>query len=157
MKRMKEFSCCFTGHRVISSKDIAELMTNLELEIENLIHKGVTNFICGGALGFDTVCASMIISMKQMGYNIKLHMAIPCKGQEENWHYNQIKLYNEIIAEADKVDYLQQAYSDGCMLKRNMYIVDKSSYCISYLRRSWGGTKKTVEYATKKGLKLIKL
>lgn len=59
---MKKFTCCFTGHRNLPAGKIVKI---LDREIENLIDKGVTHFISGGALGFDQIAASLIIYKKE--------------------------------------------------------------------------------------------
>lgn len=44
-------TCCFTGHRTLPAKKIEKIMMKLDREIENLIAKGMTDFISGGAIG----------------------------------------------------------------------------------------------------------
>ena len=58
---------------------------------------------------------------------------------------------------ADKVVYTEQAYTRGCMHKRNRHLVDNSSVCVCYLNRESGGTAYTVDYAGKQGLEIINL
>ncbi|NLO84719.1 MAG: DUF1273 domain-containing protein [Clostridiales bacterium] len=67
------FACCFTGHRNLPAKKIEKIILNLDREIENLIAKGITDFISGGAIGFDQIAASLIIAKKKMG-NAKIKM-----------------------------------------------------------------------------------
>lgn len=43
------------------------MVKRLDREVENLIGLGVTNFISGGALGFDQIAASLIVAKKEMG------------------------------------------------------------------------------------------
>lgn len=77
-------TCCFTGHRNLPAKKIEKIILNLDREIENLIAKGVTDFISGGAIGLDQIAASLILAKKEMGNaNIRLIFALPCKNQEE--------------------------------------------------------------------------
>ena len=63
----KNNTCCFSGHRVLSKKKIESIIKRLHEKIDQLIKNGVTTFISGGAIGFDIICASMIISKKQQG------------------------------------------------------------------------------------------
>ena len=46
-------------------------------------------------------------------------------------------------------------YFNGCMQKRNQYMVDTSSVLIAVYDGVSGGTKNTVEYAKKKDKKII--
>ena len=49
----KSKTVCFSGHRIFSDPD-AEIKNRLIAVITNCIKDGYTNFISGGALGFDT-------------------------------------------------------------------------------------------------------
>jgi uncharacterized phage-like protein YoqJ len=50
---MKNYTCCFTGHRKIKDTDLPTIKKHLETEVENLINQGVKYFCTGGAIGFD--------------------------------------------------------------------------------------------------------
>ena len=89
-----ERTCCFTGHRKLPAKKIDTIVFNLNKEIERLIKEGVTTFLSGGALGFDQIAASLIATKKEMGYNIRLVMALPCRGQDDLWTAKEKQLYN---------------------------------------------------------------
>lgn len=80
---MKECTCCFTGHRKLPKEKIEQLIVALDREVDRLIGQGVTTFISGGALGFDQVAASLVIAKKEMGRDIRLVFALPCRNQDE--------------------------------------------------------------------------
>ena len=147
-------TCCFSGHRKISALMTIELTLKMKKEIEALIKEGYENFICGGALGFDTICALTVIKLKVKYPNIKLILALPCKEQTKNWQQKDIDVYDKIMEESDEVVYTSINYDKGCMFKRNRYMVDNSSCCIYYLNKQSGGTAYTVKYANEHGLKL---
>ena len=63
--------------------------------------------------------------------------------------------YLNLIEKADKIKYVSDEYFDGCMQKRNRYMVDNSSILIAYLYSNMGGTKYTVNYAEKNGKNII--
>lgn len=152
---MKEHTCCFTGHRKLPQNKIENIVLNLALEVDNLIAQGVTDFISGGALGFDQIAASLIIAKKEMGLKIRLIFALPCKNQDEFWDDEQKRLYHNILAEADETIYVSEEYSNGCMKKRNRYMVDHSAYCVCALLHPMSGTDQTVRYARQKGLRIV--
>ena len=52
-----EKTCCFAGHRKLPIRQIERIVLNLDREVDNLIAQGVTDFISGGALGFDHIAA----------------------------------------------------------------------------------------------------
>jgi uncharacterized phage-like protein YoqJ len=149
---MKATTCCFSGHRKLPKDKIEQIVKRLDREIESLISQGVTDFISGGALGFDQIAASLIISKKEMGSDIRLILALPCKNQDALWTVEQKKLYRNLLAEADDIVYVSEEYTNGCIKKRNRYMVDCSAYCICALLRSMSGTDQTVRYARQKGV-----
>lgn len=155
MEIMKEHTCCFTGHRKLPQDKIEKIVLNLAREVDNLIAQGVTDFISGGALGFDQIAASLIIAKKEMGHKIRLIFALPCKNHDKLWTDAQKRLYHGILGEANEIIYVSEEYTNCCMKKRNRYIVDRSAYCVCALLHSMSGTDQTVRYARQKGLRVI--
>ncbi len=153
----KSHTCCFTDHRRLPKDKIEHMLLRLNQEVDNLISQGVTDFISGGALGFDQIAASLIIAKKEMGHKIRLIFALPCRNQDEHWTDEQKRLYRNLLAEADEIIYVSEEYTDGCMKKRNRYMVHKSAYCICVLLYSFSGTDQTVRCARKKGLRIINI
>lgn len=152
---MREKTCCFTGHRKLPKEKIEHIIKHLDREVDNLINQDVTDFISGGALGFDQVAAALIIAKKEAGRNIRLLFALPCRNQDEPWSTEQKQLYHDLLAEADKIVYVSDEYTDGCMKKRNRYLVDHSAYCVCARLYPMSGTDQTVKYARQKGLCVI--
>lgn len=151
---MKDKTCCFSGHRKISPIGTIDISIRMRKQIDSLVKQGYERFICGGALGFDTICALTVLNAKKKYKNIKLILALPCENQTKNWQQKDIEVYNSILKNSDEVIYISKNYFNGCMHKRNRYMVDNSSYCIYYLNKNSGGTAYTVQYAKKEGLKL---
>lgn len=151
----KSKTCCFTGHRRLPKEKIEQIIIRLNQEVDNLISQGVTNFISGGALGFDQIVASLIVAKKEMGYKVKLIFALPCRNQDELWNAEQKKLYHGLIGEADEIIYVSEEYSAGCMKRRNRHMVDNSAYCICARLHPLSGTEQTVKYARQRGLRII--
>ena len=65
MDDKKNKTCFFTGHRVIPKKDSSNLLVTLDEKIRELIADGCENFVCGGAVGFDTLAACRVIVAKK--------------------------------------------------------------------------------------------
>lgn len=130
-------------------------------EIEKIASKlyltGIDTFICGGALGFDTIAAEAIVRTKSIYPNIRLHLAIPCPNHDKSWSIRDRRKFSVLLAHADSVSYVSPAYTRYCMFTRNRYMVDNSEYCISYCNKKTGGTHYTVSYAAKKGKIIIEL
>ena len=155
MTANKNNAACFTGHRTLSNKKIERIVKCLKEEIDSLIQQGVTDYITGGALGFDHIVASMIISKKEQGAEIRLIFALPCRNQDDKWTERQKQLYRSLLAEADEIIYVAEEYTTDCMKKRNFFMVENSAYCICALTKEISGTGQTVRYAQQQGLKVV--
>ena len=152
----KIYSCCFTGHRTISSEKLIFLNDILTKETEKLILNGIRYFYCGGAVGFDTLAAKVVLELKKI-YDVQLIIAVPNRWQNKYFTEKQKEEYRQILHHADKVICLSDHYYKGCMQKRNQYMVDNSTYCICYLVSQTGGTAHTVDYARKHNLNIINI
>lgn len=157
MKFQKDNTCCFTGHRNLPRDRIQAIARRLDYTVESLIAQGVTNFISGGALGFDTIAASLILTKRDAGKGVRLILVLPCHNQDERWDSGQREIYRHLLAEADEVTYVSEEYHDGCMKKRNQYMVDHSAHCVCALLHLRSGTGQTVRYAKSKRAIVVNL
>ncbi len=163
--RSKENSCCFTGHR--SSKlpwkgndgDIrcVALKNRLYDIAEALYRAGITHYICGMATGCDMYFCEAVLKLRSEHPEITLEAAIPCEDQTKLWDLRQRKLYNHYLHQCDFQTVIQREYTDGCMQKRNFYMVDNSSVLVAVFDGTYGGTMQTIAYAVKKGLEIIEI
>lgn len=151
---MREKTCCFTGHRSISSFKQDEIARDLEIAIERAINSGYCYFGAGGAQGFDTIAENTVLKLKESYPYIRLILVLPCKDQTRGWTENAKKEYDRILQKADKIVYISEHYTRSCMHTRNRHLVDHSSLCICYLRKESGGTAYTVDYAKRRGLRI---
>lgn len=152
---MEEKICCFTGHRNLDGAD-TQLETRLENTLLALIDEGYTTFVAGGAIGFDTLSARLVLRLREANPSIKLHLVFPCENQDKYWTPNQKKEYALLRESADSYEYLFEKYNRYCMFKRNEKMVDMSSTVVAYYNgKEKGGTAMTVRYATKKGIRVI--
>lgn len=157
MSEIKAKTCCFTGHREIPSRHYSKVFKKTEQAVEEHIKKGYLYFGAGGALGFDTIAAFVVLKLKERYPDIRLILVLPCLSQTKSWSKEDIEIYEDIKRQADKVVYTSQEYSRGCMHKRNRHLVDNSTACIAYLTESKGGTMYTVDYAIKHGLTVFNI
>ncbi len=152
---MKNFTACFTGHRIIPLFERTTVSKALENALMESIENGYRYFGAGGALGFDTMAALTVLRLRNKYPQIKLILVLPCENQTRNWKATDIEKYEHIKSQADKVVYVSKEYTQDCMHKRNRHLVDNSSLCICYLSKPSGGTAYTVDYAKESGLKII--
>ncbi len=149
----REKCCSFTGHRIIKSEHLSIIQKNLSALIRDMLMLGITDFITGGALGFDTLAAKAVLEAKQENPSVRLVLALPCRNQTKGWRKSQIAEYEEILASADEVIYVSDEYYSGCLHKRNRFMVDHSSHCIFYITSKRSGTAYTLNYALESDLK----
>lgn len=151
-------TCCFTGHRDLTLEEKYSCAEKLTRAADAFAKMGVTNFITGGALGFDTVAAVTLINLKRQKYpQFSIGVAVPFRDQSSRWSLQDRALYNTILKNADRVIILSEGYHRACMSVRNRYMVDNSKYCMAYLTKQSGGTYSTYRYASDKGLVLYNL
>ena len=155
---VREHTCCFTGHRKITG-DTLWLGFQVQQEVLRLYQRGVTTFLTGGALGFDTLAAKEVLRLRDSYVSdLALAVVIPCWGQESRWREEDQAFYQSILRRADDCIMTGELYTPECMFVRNRYLVEHSACCVAWLepgRR--GGTNYTVSYARSKGLEVVNL
>lgn len=151
-------TCFFTGHRNIPAQCLGDVTLSLDNTISSLVAEGFDRFVCGGAVGFDTLAACRVVVAKKYFPNISFSLVLPCRDQTSRWqNARDIALYQRLKGLADSVEYASDIYSAGCMHTRNRMMADMSSVCVAYYNGRGGGTAYTVRYATELGLRLINL
>ena len=156
-------TCCFTGHRPAklpwgsSEGDprCLSLKAEIAARLEGIYELGYRNFICGMAEGCDLDFAEAVLAMRDHLPDVTLEAAIPCDRQADKWTAAQQRRYEHIMAESDTVTFVQHRYSPGCMMRRNRYMVDRSSLLLACFDGQTGGTMNTILYAQRSGLKVI--
>ena len=108
-------------------------------------------------LGFDMICAEIVLELKNKFNDIKLVAAVPCKTQNLFWEEVDKLRYENILSKADITRCVFDKYNKYCMNERNYYMVKNSSILISYFNGSKGGTYNTIKLAQKKGIEIINL
>ena len=145
--------CCFTGHRHIPEDERAILRERLLSCIRHLNEdNGVTTFYAGGCTGFDTLAAQAVLEYRADHAEVQLIIVVPYAEQSRGWSQEDKNEYERIKSMASEVVCLAGHYFNGCMQKRNRYMVDRSALCVCYLIKADGGTASTVKYAQVKGL-----
>lgn len=158
-------ACAYTGPRPEklpygndeSDPRFKMVKQRLMCETLELIRNGVTTFLVGMARGTDIMAAELILQLRMLkqDVNIQLWAVVPYDRQALSWPPKERARYNAILAKADKVEYISHDYYNGCLQKRNRYMVDNATHLIAvYDGVQGGGTKQTIDYARKKGLNI---
>ena len=148
-------SCFFTGHRDFLPGDDAE--GYLSEAVDALIARGVTHFYAGGARGFDTCAEITILNSRLKCGDVRLTLALPFEGYDHRGDRILFAQFGEITRRCDEIVYLRQAYTPDSYQARNMYMADRSAFCVSWQKRPGGGTANAVAYARRRGVKIIPL
>ncbi len=147
---------CFTGHRKIPIYSKPRLMNLLTEYIEDLVSNGVYDYYAGGALGWDTMAAEAVLTVRNKNENVKLHLILPCDNasQTAKFTISEKTVFDYILNLADTVEYTSQKYFPGCMARRNRKLVEYADLCLCYYddKNKSGGTLQTINFAKEKGI-----
>lgn len=138
--------CCFTGRRELSSSAFS-IMAHLESMVRRMVKAGFTDFRAGGAIGFDTIAALIVLKVKQDHPHIKLHLILPHKNHAKGFSKEEKAIFYYTLKHADTVVYTGERYTRSCYFVRNRALVDGADYCVAYDNSVKGGTAYTVRYA----------
>lgn len=153
----KNTTCCFTGHRSIPLAERARIESDTERAVRGLYARGYRSFVCGGAVGYDQLCAELILRLKKEYPDMRLELVLPCGDQDKMFSPASKAAYRKTIELADSVEVLNESYTKYCMHQRNRAMADRSSVCVAYCTKPTGGTAYTVDYARNKGLEIIRI
>lgn len=154
-EREKSEVCSFSGYRPSKlpfrwdkkSADYRRLRELIRDEIAAFAENGVRFFQTGMARGIDLMCGETVLELREK-YPIELICAVPCLDQDAGWSVEDRDAYRRLIrATANVIQITGEPYSNGCMLKRNRYLVDTAQYLIAVFDGKKGGTMFTVNYA----------
>lgn len=140
-------NCAFTGHREMDKSFSIEKLQKI---VFDLAQKGVENFYCGMAKGFDLCAAEAVIKAKENFSNVKLIACVPFFGQEKGYKKEDKKRYVEILKKCDLKITQTVEYKKFCMLERDRFMADRADVLVAYLKKTKGGTAYTVGYFRKK-------
>ena len=150
-------SISFTGHRKLS-EDVSLLSQRLYQRLEEEIQNGAANFNTGGALGFDSIAAAVVLKLRKKYPHIRLNLILPCSNEEqtEKWSEEEKQEFYRILALADTVEYTSEHYYDGCMKKRNARLAELADCCFcNWNGGQRSGTAQTVRMAQRKKIMIV--
>ena len=153
MDDVREYTCCFTGHRNIKPGEEQKILARVDNRLYPLIRQGVTYFGVGEAVGFDTLIAKHLLELRSTQFRkIKVVLVYPFDGFWDGWTEKQRRDFMTIRIRANKAVCVSDVPGDEAYFARDRRLVDGSKYCISYCHQATGGTAYTVRYALSKGL-----
>ena len=158
-------TCCFTGHRPEklpwrhdeSDPRCVELKGRIAAALDAAYEKGMRHFICGMAQGADFYFCEAALALRAARPGVTVEAAIPCEEQAARWSERDRDRYFSLVGRCDFETMVQHHYDRGCMLRRDRYMVDRSSMLIAVYGGVLGGTMYTLGYAMKRGLEIVTL
>jgi uncharacterized phage-like protein YoqJ len=114
--------------------------------------EGYDAFLCGMARGCDLYFAEAVLSL-----GLRLEAYLPCPSQTERWSMADRERQRAILLRCVAVYMVEQAYTPGCMLRRNQRMVDAADALLTVYDGSPGGTGAAIDYAGRQGKPIIGL
>ena len=107
-------------------------------------------FYLGGYGDFDSLCLRTLRELKKEFQDIELIFITPYLDK----NYSKLEFakyhYDDIIFPP-----LESVPRKFAILKRNEWMVDSADLVIAYVKYSWGGAAKTLEYAKRKKVPIV--
>ena len=156
MSDKRQHRCCFTGHRP-NKLDYSEgeIKPLLETAVDNAISDGYVTFITGMAEGVDIWAAEIVLEKKKDNKDLHLICAVSHPGFEKRRSQYETERYKNIIKNADYVTTISDNYYRACYQKRNIWMVNHSGLVIAVFNGTASGTKNTVDYTRKMGVRVV--
>ena len=159
----REITCCFTGHRPVklpwgmNEQDprCLALKEQIAATLEGIYESGYRHFICGMAIGCDTYFAKAVLTLRAAHEDVILEAAIPCDNQDGKWNRRQQETYARLLESCDITTYVSHAYTPHCMMRRNEYMIDRSSLLLACFNGRSSGTMSTILYAERSGIRTV--
>ena len=142
----------------MSGASDAVVEARISFAVRRLLERGVSCFCFGGAAGFDTLAAECVLRMRDEDHAaVRAVLVVPYDGYHEarDRSSEDRKRYLDLLPRFDAVVSTRPSPSRGMFGERDRDLVDRSAFCIAYLKRRDSGTGYTVRYAEKCGLVVI--
>jgi len=141
----------FCGHSNFSfDNTVKEKLRKLLLQ--EIRKNPACKFYLGGYGDFDSLCLNILKELKIQFPNIELLFITPYLDN----NYSKLetaKLYYDGIIYPP----LENVPRRFCISKRNEWMVDEADFVIAFVKYSWGGAAKTLEYAKRKKVEFFNL
>lgn len=133
--------CTFFGHSDCPETVYCLLKDNIE---DLIIHNEAVWFYVGNQGSFDFLVIKALKELKKEYFNIEYRVVLAYLPEED--------VENSIYPEG-----LEIVPKRFCIDKRNRWMLNKSDYVVSYVKRSSGGAAKFTDIAKKQNKKVINI
>ena len=141
----------FFGHsNCLFNDDIKKQLKNILLD--EIIKNPTSKFYLGGYGDFDGLCLSTLRELKHDFPSIEILFITPYLDK----NYSKLELakyyYDDVIFPP-----IESVPRKFAILKRNEWMVEQADLVIAYVKYSWGGAAKALEYAKRKKKRIINI
>ena len=123
-----------------------------QLLIKEIIKNPTCKFYLGGYGDFDSLCLRTLRELKKEFKSIELIFITPYIDK----NYSKLEFakyhFDDVIFPP-----LESVPRKFAILKRNEWMVDEADLVIAYVKYSWGGAAKTLEYAKRRKVPIINI
>ena len=135
----------FCGHSKLIEQDT--IRAHLTCELRTLLEHGNHKFYLGGYGDFDLLAVKVLYELKQEYPEAESILILPYLDRKVD-----ASLYDSTIYPP-----LENVPKRYAISRRNKWMVEQADMVIACVDHDWGGASKTLEYAVKKGLRIINL
>ena len=135
----------FCGHSKLIEQNT--IRAHLTRELRTLLEHGNHKFYLGGYGDFDLLAAKALYELKQEYSETESILILPYLDRKVD-----ASLYDSTIY--PPLETVPKRYA---ISRRNKWMVEQADMVITCVDHDWGGASKTLEYAVKKGLRIINL
>lgn len=154
---------CFTGYRPAKlpfkcsdgDEGYLRFCEKADSVLAGLAKQGSVHFLSGMAQGADMILAGLVLNLKKRYHSISLECVLPFPAQTKGWGGNSIRMHGDILKACDKVTVVSESFTPQGYMLRNRYLVDNCDMIIAIYDGQPGGSKNTLDYAFKKGKRVI--
>jgi len=135
----------FCGHSKLIEQNT--IRAHLTRELRTLLEHGNHKFYLGGYGDFDLLAAKVLYELKQEYPETESILILSYLDRKVD-----ASLYDSTIYPP-----LENVPKRYAISQRNKWMVEQADMVIACVDHDWGGASKTLEYAVKKGLRIINL
>ena len=135
----------FCGHSKLIEQNT--IRAHLTRELRTLLEHGNHKFYLGGYGDFDLLAAKVLYELKQEYPETETILILPYLDRKAD-----ASLYDSTIYPP-----LENVPKRYAISRRNKWMVEQADMVIACVEHDWGGASKTLEYAVKKGFRIINL
>ena len=141
----------FCGHSDFMFSDNVKQQLK-DILLSEIIKNPTCKFYLGGYGDFDSLCLRTLRELKKEFQSIELIFITPYIDK----NYSKLEFakyhYDDVIFPP-----LESVPRKFAILKRNEWMVDSANLVIAYVKYSWSGAAKTLEYAKRKKVPIINI